>query len=701
MNRPATCALGLVPALMLAPAAAASLTDKTLVAWVSPANLGQRGGSALTIQDGDRFDAIVFGERAPGKWMAGSDYFRRTQKDPDANAAEAASPETLVQLAIVYEGDDIRIYRNGEAYAAYKAENVDLLHAEKHIAVFGLRHVGAGSGTPFAGTIEDARIYARALTVEQIRTLRANEPSEIKPLAWWDFADDAARDRTGHFTHHAVAGEAKLKDGRLVLDGKGYLVAARSEQDAKQAMQQATPAPPAGPYVPETPSWPDPPPANWLTFHLAHPGPGQAYPGDPNCIFDYKGRVHLHYIYRNAWGFAFAHVSSADMVHWQWHKTVLAPPTTGHGMFSGTGFRTKDGRPAIIYHGQGSGRNWIQVALDDQLDSWSEPKAVIPRTESNQSPEMRHWDPDCWLNGDTYYALSGGGTPQLMKSADLENWAYLGDLLHPDYPTDLGVPKGEDISCANMFRIGNRWMLLCISHPLGCRYYLGDFKDEKYLPEFHAMMNWQKAGKYGFYFAPESVLTRDGRRVMWAWLFQGMAPSGVQSLPRELELPADGILRIKPLRELQTLRYEPRDWSGLTVNADTEYALGEIRGDALELEITFATPLPAECGIHLLGDAENREGMSIVAGPNRTTLRIGTIEPPFTLRGDEALTLRVYLDKNLVEVFANDRQAAAYVHEHTRENPNIRLFAKGGDATMHSVKAWRMHTIHKPAPAVE
>ena len=39
------------------------LADKTLVVWVAPANLTQRGGSALTIDDGrDNFDAIVFGE---------------------------------------------------------------------------------------------------------------------------------------------------------------------------------------------------------------------------------------------------------------------------------------------------------------------------------------------------------------------------------------------------------------------------------------------------------------------------------------------------------------------------------------------------------------------------------------------------------------------------------------------------------------
>ena len=48
-------------------------------------------------------------------------------------------------------------------------------------------------------------------------------------------------------------------------------------------------------------------------------------------------------------------------------------------MFSGTGFYTKDGKPAIIYHGQGSGRNWIQYPLDDHFDSWSDPEPVLPK----------------------------------------------------------------------------------------------------------------------------------------------------------------------------------------------------------------------------------------------------------------------------------------------------------------------------------
>jgi len=671
------------------------VADKTLVAWVAPANLDQQGGSALTIQSGDRFDAIVLGERARRKWMAGSDFFRRTQNDQSANAAETAGPGSLVQVAIVYEGDDVRILRNGEPYAAYKTQNVDLVSVENHIVVFGLRHVGAGTGTPLAGAIDDARIYPRALTAREIQSLRPNQPSDLSPLAWWDFEGEAAKDRAGRFAHHATVGGVKIKDGRLVLDGAGYLVAARSEADAKLATRRGATLPPPGPYVPDTPTWPDPPPADWMTFHLAHPGPGVAMPGDPNCIFDYKGLVHLHYIYRNAWGFVFGHVSSDDMVRWKWHKTVLAPPTTGHGMFSGTGFYTREGRPAIIYHGQGAGRNVIQHPADDCFDSWTESVPVVPKTTDGKTPSIRHWDPDCWLMNDTYYAYSGGQNPQLMKSTDLQNWTYLGDLLHPVYPSHLGIPKNEDISCGNMFKIGDRWMLLCISHSKGARYYLGDFKDEKYLPGFHAMMSF---GNNQF-FAPESVLMRDGRRVMWAWLLNmPIAPTGVQSLPRELELPADGVLRIRPLGELSKLRYDARIRESLVVKDGATVAIDEASGDAVEMELTFAAPLPKEVGLKLLGDERGEGGMSIVAGAGRKALRVGSTEPPLELADGEDLTLRVFIDKNLVEVFANDRQAAVFAVRKPRAAPNVSLFAKGGDATVRSLKAWRLRSIYKADP---
>jgi sucrose-6-phosphate hydrolase SacC (GH32 family) len=72
------------------------------------------------------------------------------------------------------------------------------------------------------------------------------------------------------------------------------------------------------------------------------------------------------------------------------------------------------------------------------------------------------------------------------------------------------------------------------------------------------------------------------------------------------------------------------------------------------------------------------------------------IEPPFELAEGEDLTMRIFIDKNMVEVFANDRQAAVAWHESTPQRLRIGLFSRGGDSTAH-VKAWKMRSIYKPA----
>lgn len=665
----------------------AANTDKTLVVWVTPADLTHRGGSALTIQSGDQFDGIIFGELQEGKWMAGSDFYKRTERIQDKYAPETADSKTMVQMAIVYKGDEILIYRNGESYASYRAKNIDLLSPENNIAVFGLRHVGAAGGR-ISGAIEDARIYSKALTADEVNLLQPNKKSRIEPYAWWDFESDKVEDRTGRFAHSRMKNGAKLADGKLVLGENSVLVAAVTEDGVKIATQGQAPRPPAPPYVEETPAMPKDVPANWLTYHLAHPGPGVGEPGDPNPAFYYKGLYHLHYIYKNKHGFAFAHVSSKDMVTWNWHPTVLVGPNTGHGMFSGTGFFTKTGRPAMIYHGQGAGNNYLAFALDDNLDKWTKPVAVKPKTKSREDAKIRMWDPDCWLNGDTYYAISGGGPPHLMKSSNLKDWDYIGLLLHDDMP-DLGVNKNEDVSCANMFKIGNKWMLLCISHGMGCRYYLGDFKDEQYLPDFHAMMNWKDWN----FFAPESLLTPDGRRVMWAWCrLNGDTQSAIQSLPRELSLPADGVLRIKPLRELEKLRYDETNEGNIIVKSNNSHILKDIYGDTIELGVTIKPTTAKEYGLSVFCDKDGN-GFPITIKPGSNILAMGDITPPFEIKKGEDMNLRVFLDKSMVEVFVNDRQAAVYMHQHGKENVGISLFSRGGDITA-KVKGWRIKSIY-------
>ncbi|KAB2641610.1 MAG: glycoside hydrolase family 32 protein [Verrucomicrobia bacterium] len=441
------------------------------------------------------------------------------------------------------------------------------------------------------------------------------------------------------------------------------------------------------------PAMPANPPPAWLTYHLIHPGPGGAFPGDPNCAFYWKGKYHLHYIYNHE-GINFAHVTSDDMVHWKWQPTSLNQKAVGHGMFSGTGFFTKEGKPAIIYHGWGSNRNQLAIAQDDKLETWSKSYPLEPKIKPGQDGDkIANWDPDAWLDGDNYYALSGGSPgsgkpPTLFKSADMKNWDYLGLFLDHDMP---GVQKDEDISCPNFFKIGNKWMLLCISHNLGCRYYLGDWKNEKFVPDFHARMTWNGRN----FFAPESVLTKDKRRVMWAWIMDWpVVPTGVQSLPRELDLPKDGALRIKPLRELESLRYDEKQEKNISVKGNVAYKLEKISGNTLELAITFKAPAAKEVGLNVLCDNNGENGLKIAYVPETKLLQVGSVPAPFELKPGEDLSLRVFIDKNLVEVFANDRQAAVAARPFAPENLGISLFSTGADVAVKLVKSWKMKSCY-------
>ena len=457
-----------------------------------------------------------------------------------------------------------------------------------------------------------------------------------------------------------------------------------------------------------------------LNYHLMHPG-GDSAPGDPNAAIYSNGAYHMHYILRHPWqgakngqSYSFVHVTSPDMIHWEWQTTKLQPSFTGHGMFSGTAFLTKEGKVAAIYHGQASGRNQIVVAKDDRLSAWEKPYPVEPKNPDGSEPEMYHWDPDCFLIGDTYYAISGGPNPPLIKSEDLTNWTYVGDFLSHEMRDAI---IGEDISCPNFFPLDGKWMLLCISHPFGCRYYLGDWdvEAEQIVPESHGRMNWRRPHQpiykthYRDFFAPESLLTPDGRRVMWAWLttlHQDVDLRSVQSLPRELSLAEDGTLRIKPLRELESLRYDKVTFSNITATppkgSHSTMAfehIAELKGDAYEIRITVASAeiQRKRFGVQLFADKEQEnganQGLPILIHPEYSTLRIGTTEAPFAvtdLAEGEDLEMRIFIDKYLVEVFVNDRQAALTGHMQYETGRSLNLYSYGASTTLRQVEIWKM-----------
>jgi len=146
------------------------LHAKTLEAWVRLNNLAQRGGAAISVQslDGGVFDAIVFGEREPKRWMSGSNNYTRTQSFHAPE--EGAALDEIVHLCISYAEDGtIAAYRNGQPYGKpYQAGGTATFAAEETQVVFGLRHGAAAPGKMLLGTIQRAKLYDRALSAEEI-----------------------------------------------------------------------------------------------------------------------------------------------------------------------------------------------------------------------------------------------------------------------------------------------------------------------------------------------------------------------------------------------------------------------------------------------------------------------------------------------------------------------------------------------------
>jgi hypothetical protein len=118
-----------------------------------------------------QFDAIVFGEREPGQWMAGSNGYARTQSFQAPLEKEA--DKAIVKIVIVYDSERrITGYRNGHQYGApYTAPSLATYEAGKSQLLFGLRHSPPGGDRFLAGAIDRAALYDRALSPDEVAAL--------------------------------------------------------------------------------------------------------------------------------------------------------------------------------------------------------------------------------------------------------------------------------------------------------------------------------------------------------------------------------------------------------------------------------------------------------------------------------------------------------------------------------------------------
>jgi len=157
------------------------LKAKTLEAWVQLDNLTQRGGGVITVQgkDGVLFDSIVFAEKTPSHWVAGSNFFDRSELFEGPAETEAAIRP--VHIAVVYQPDGtISGYRDGKPYGrTYRKAPAALFEAEASQILLGCRHGKPTGNHGLAARIYRARLYDRALTPEEITQTARIEASTI------------------------------------------------------------------------------------------------------------------------------------------------------------------------------------------------------------------------------------------------------------------------------------------------------------------------------------------------------------------------------------------------------------------------------------------------------------------------------------------------------------------------------------------
>ncbi len=469
-------------------------------------------------------------------------------------------------------------------------------------------------------------------------------------------------------------------------------------------------------------------------------------PGDANGCFYANGRYHLMYLYnRSGVGFCWGHISSKDLVHWRHHPDAIAPGNGDEGCFSGGAFVDDDGTAYLSYwmlwgdKGIGIARSsdrhydhWEKLAANPVIES-SEWGITETTDENGKTPTYGSADPtNIWKQDGKYYILNGnllvlnkygrqpdapdamkGDRLYLLESEDLEHWQYRGSFYerNPEWtedsednmcPSFLALPSSPDGGPAS-----DKHLLLFISHNKGCQYYVGhyDTKHQRFIPNKHGRMTWVD----NTFFAPEALIDDKGRQIMWAWLTDNPGDekaqgwSGVYGLPRSLWLAKDGTLRMRPVRELQMLRCAEQTWQDIRLADGDVKTLAGIVGDSCELEmIVDPSGTAKQLGVKVRASAGAEEETLLYYDTQARQLvfdscssgiqgRKQVERAPLDLKPGERLKLRVFVDKAVVEVFANDRQAICRrVYPGRSDSLGVLLFAKGGAASFSSVKAWEM-----------
>jgi beta-fructofuranosidase len=465
-------------------------------------------------------------------------------------------------------------------------------------------------------------------------------------------------------------------------------------------------------------------------YHYVNP---EGELNDPNGLCLWKGRWHLFYqAYppedpRQHWG----HAVSDDLVHWR-DLPLAIYPSPEDKVYSGTTL-VEDNRVIAIYHGVGTG-TMVAVSDDPLLLNWSKVtgNAVIPLPKKGDPPlPYNVFDPVIWKQGAHYYALTAGRqripgnktvrAEFLHRSKDLAKWEYL----HPFLENDYWGLVGDDGACPYFWPLGSKHILLHFSHMSGGKYMLGDYdtKRDRFIVTGGGMFNFGPCGPSGVH-APSAAPDGKGGIIAIFNMNPGKPTKGwnqIMTLPRRLTLAGTDDLGIEPVAALESLRRSHVRVGPTALPANQEIVLPNVSGNAIEIKAEFQPSAASVLELNVLRSPGREEVTRIQFYRNRgffnrqnrkqaSALSIDTSysstlpdvqaripeTASFFVADGEPLKLRVFVDRSVVEVFANDRQCAAVrVYPGRPDSVGVSLRSQGLATVLSSLDAWQMADIYR------
>jgi beta-fructofuranosidase len=526
--------------------------------------------------------------------------------------------------------------------------------------------------------------------VVRTATGTATTPADDEHLSWytWDVADFSGKtarvqiidNETGGWGHINVDQIVQSDTRKMIAYANDALTRANSSVQGAAGRAKADPTRPIYHVLP---------PALWCN--------------DPNGPLFFNGYYHLFYQhnpYGDRWEHMhWGHVRSKDLVHWE-HQPIALWPSQDKGedhCFSGCAAVNDQGQPILLYTSIGAKRppeHWAAVG-DDELVNWKKHPANPLLTEKMHGevkvPDWR--DPFVFKEAGKWYMVCGGhrdgghGRILLYTSDDLEKWQF------------LGVPfEGEEDNweCPNFFKLGNKWVLIYSPHGL-VRYYTGtfDLKTYKFKPEYHGTLDYSDN-----FYAPNGLEDGDKRRVLWGWVKGfpgGRGWNGCLTLPRILTLGDGGRLEQRPAPELQKLRGDRLEQLADIHLNDASRVLEKTAGDALEILAQIETGDAKSCGLKVRRSKDGKQAITISYDGKHLDVA-GAKAPLILPENKRSLSLHIFLDKSVVEVYANDGVCVTRVLDAAGDRLGVEAFAQGGGAKLAALEAWPLKTIWPDDP---